>query len=408
MTARAVAYRAGSMAELRHTGPEHDRVLQVAARFIGAGFIAYLLVSIPQFGQPAGMVAPWFTPVAVLLAFGPGIGLFAVTFLRNYRRLIPVMVAAAAAGYVLAIALWFPAWTGMTTDIEATVWLNSFTGLPPIAVAFTFGLRSGAALLVLTSALGQLASDTGRIPAIQVGLLPATVFAVLFSSVFMVGMWMATRTGRELDDTLPGAKAAAAESAAVEARSAERARFDGLIHDRVIATLVAVEDDRGTERLAAQARAALDELSRLGGAGPVGDTEVTAAEAIAGIRATVAGIDPDTPVDVDRVDDRPLPPLPAHVLRALSEAVGEAMRNSVLHAGPDAGRAVLIELAADEIRVTVVDDGTGFDPAAVPPQRLGIEVSIRQRVAALPGGWARVHSAVGRGTTVQVAWERTG
>ena len=92
-------------------------------------------------------------------------------------------------------------------------------------------------------------------------------------------------------------------------------------------------------------------------------------------------------------------------MRALAEAVGEAVRNSVGHAGPDAECAVLVEIG-DALRVTVADDGVGFDPGAVPPERLGIEVSIRQRLRELPGAQARLRSAPGEGTTVQMAWER--
>lgn len=56
---------------------------------------------------------------------------------------------------------------------------------------------------------------------------------------------------------------AAAESAAAAAHNSERSRFDALIHDRVIATLVATKGQRDDPRLPEQAQQALDELSRL-------------------------------------------------------------------------------------------------------------------------------------------------
>lgn len=46
---------------------EHTRVLIVMSRFVGVGYLAYLLVSIPEFGQPPGLVAAWFTPVGGLI-----------------------------------------------------------------------------------------------------------------------------------------------------------------------------------------------------------------------------------------------------------------------------------------------------------------------------------------------------
>ncbi|HXF72461.1 MAG TPA: ATP-binding protein [Actinomycetota bacterium] len=83
--------------------------------------------------------------------------------------------------------------------------------------------------------------------------------------------------------------------------------------------------------------------------------------------------------------------------------VEEALRNVRNHAR---ARAVRVELrdADDGFVVRVSDDGRGFDPAAMPespPGHLGL-TAMRER-AELAGGWCRIQSAPGAGTTVE-AW----
>lgn len=207
----------------------------------------------------------------------------------------------------------------------------------------------------------------------------------------------------------------AADSAAAGARDSERSRFDALIHDRVIATLVAANGQHTDARLPEQAQQALAELSALAESGD-GEHQLTAAEAVARLRTAVTTIDADIPIGVvededgdeggDEGDglDRAAAGYPEAVVRALAEALGEALRNSLRHAGPDADRLVLIEVSAARLQVSVGDNGVGFDVTAVPPERLGIAVSIHGRIDDLPGGWAEVTSTPGRGTTVRLGW----
>ena len=50
----------------------------------------------------------------------------------------------------------------------------------------------------------------------------------------------------------------------------------------------------------------------------------------------------------------------------------------------------------------VVDEGRGFDPAAVPEDRLGLRASVQERLAVL-GGSVAVWSRPGRGTSVKIS-----
>jgi len=101
------------------------------------------------------------------------------------------------------------------------------------------------------------------------------------------------------------------------------------------------------------------------------------------------------------------PSIPAEVVRAIGGALAEALRNSARHAGQHARTVVRGTVSGDRVDLEVRDDGVGFDRDAVPPQRLGIAVSIRGRMSRVPQGHATVDSVPGEGTIVSLGWERT-
>ena len=98
---------------------------------------------------------------------------------------------------------------------------------------------------------------------------------------------------------------------------------------------------------------------------------------------------------------------PAEALAAVAEALltatEEALRNSLRHAGP-ANLTVHVTVRDGGVEVNVLDDGVGFDPAAVPGERLGIAQSIEARMRDAAGGSAQVVSTPGVGTRVVLGW----
>lgn len=88
----------------------------------------------------------------------------------------------------------------------------------------------------------------------------------------------------------------------------------------------------------------------------------------------------------------------------LARIVGEALRNAQQH-GQAAAATVTAQLTPDVVRVTIADDGAGFDPDA-PPQddRKHFGLRVMAARAGRLGGTLAIESAPGRGAQVRVEW----
>ncbi|MBL7260217.1 sensor histidine kinase [Paractinoplanes lichenicola] len=114
----------------------------------------------------------------------------------------------------------------------------------------------------------------------------------------------------------------------------------------------------------------------------------------------VARLRPDGPSPAITTAVPALPELPAALAPVLLSVGGELVRNAIHHAGAGTIRLV-VEVCASSVRLTVTDDGTGFDPSAVAPAG---HVGLR-----LIRGLVREHGGVLRfghdqGTTVTVTF----
>jgi signal transduction histidine kinase len=82
------------------------------------------------------------------------------------------------------------------------------------------------------------------------------------------------------------------------------------------------------------------------------------------------------------------------------------MVNSVQHAGPAKSRRLTVG-GNDQSGCTIEisDTGRGFELASVASARLGLRVSIQDRVAAA-GGVAVLRTSPGHGTVITLTWPR--
>ena len=96
--------------------------------------------------------------------------------------------------------------------------------------------------------------------------------------------------------------------------------------------------------------------------------------------------------------------IPVQAAEAVYSAAVQAMVNSLQHAGSDASilRWVAIRgTGFGGIRVQIGDTGSGFLLGDVPVERLGLRVSILERVASA-GGRVEIDSNPGEGTVIDI------
>lgn len=224
--------------------------------------------------------------------------------------------------------------------------------------------------------------------------------ALLFTAIFTSLALAIRRAGGQLDDASDLAAADTRRLATGEARVRERGRIEALLHDSILVALLA--SARHSPHAPAAARAALerlDDLERRGDDEPPGP--VDARDWLWRVQASTTALDPTARFSHEENDATAVP---ADVAEAILEASAEALRNSVLHAGP-AARAVHVRLGRSLVEVTVIDDGRGFDVDAVDEARLGMRISIRDRMRGIDGGRAVIVSRPGEGTRVAVGWK---
>jgi signal transduction histidine kinase len=108
-----------------------------------------------------------------------------------------------------------------------------------------------------------------------------------------------------------------------------------------------------------------------------------------GMRVTVSG------------DPLVLATLPAPVEQAVIMAVDQCLVNVSRHSGVAEAEVAIAEVG-HEITVMVTDAGRGFDASSTDPERLGLRLSVQDRIQAV-GGSVRLWSSPGAGTAILLA-----
>jgi signal transduction histidine kinase len=183
---------------------------------------------------------------------------------------------------------------------------------------------------------------------------------------------------------------------------AERVRVDAIVHDSVLTTLLyaARADTPEAQRQAAtMAGNAIGHLRDAALAMPNDDSAVRISAIAHRTREEIEQLHGQFEITMARLGTQSIP---AAAAEAIQSATMQAAVNSLNHAGEGAHRSVHFSVQGG-LRVVVRDDGSGFDMQSVPAERLGVRVSIIERMANV-GGTAEVVSAPGAGTVVTIRW----
>ncbi|MGN6743037.1 MAG: sensor histidine kinase [Amnibacterium sp.] len=378
--------------------------LAVAMSIFGVLFsvqsLPALLQQWPAMHTPGGMAIVVLVYGSILIS-----GLAAV--LRQWTRQIFVTAALA---YLVALALWpfsIAHFQGFSSSsIGAIPWIVQLAGVPSGFVIVA--RREWVTPALYTAFVG-----------VVIGVLRASVYGghvdlgrAVLDGIYLIALDLALLmltvavrlAAAQVDQAQNNALQRYAAAQIDQAMEAERVRTDALVHDSVLTTFLsaAAAQTQDAKTLAARmARNAMGHLSRATVAADTGP-HVTATDLLPRIQEDALAVVDRFELRTEVLDGRAVP---TAVAEALVSATVQAMTNSVKHAGgPEVARSVVLRgTSAGGVQAVIADAGRGFDPALIASERLGVRVSILERIR-LVGGEADIDTAPGLGTTITLSW----
>ncbi|WP_062205551.1 sensor histidine kinase [Demequina salsinemoris] len=383
-------------------GPAAERMLRNVYLSCGIGGLVFAALLLPRATDQLQYLRPVYGEALIL------VGLIAPISLAVLARWAPLRVMRAVAGATVitfaVLHLIFPlCLTDGLHSLDGAPWLQGINALHAVIATvvwqnqwvWLYGVAQAPIVMVT-----QMASRAESAAAAFQDAIGGTLYALI-----LMGMSLAVvRTAAKVDEAAGRARDEAAAQARAKALEREENRINAIVHDDVMSVLYAAAGPSSTDGLQDRAAEALEEIERLAeDVSPARD--YLPEELVAMLRSTALDASHDVRYHAAWEGDERIP---SDVAVAISEALGEALRNSLRHAGPAevVTRRVEVDARPSAVNVTCVDDGEGFDGKRVSTRRLGIRVSIIDRMSALEGGAAGVSSALGEGTSVYLRWKR--
>ena len=252
---------------------------------------------------------------------------------------------------------------------------------PQLEATRSEAARIGAGIVVVGAGITALIAGNLSFEVIRSSLLATTL--VLGGVALIIGPWIAVLMRERTEERRRRLHADA------------RADMAAHLHDSVLQTFALIQRTADPVVIAQLARQQERELRRwlyADSDDPAATTLKNSVDRVAGVVESRFDVSVETVVVGDVALDA--------ALEALMGAMGEAATNGAKWSGCDQV-SVYAEVEDDGVRVFVRDTGTGFDPAAVADDRLGVRESIIGRMERV-GGSADIRSAPGGGTEVEL------
>jgi signal transduction histidine kinase len=378
------------------------RVDSAVARSAGGFGVAFFLQTLPSLlGQLPNLHPVW----SIVMVGGLVASLLFTVVGAIVRRWVRVATAAFAVIYLAALVSWPFAVIDVSLVTDDSLWLYGLMTVATALAAIAFEVRLAAVYLIaipVIYAVIRIMPSGGDVGPSRAAL--DSVFALILGGVITIIFTMLRTAASSVDRAQQTALERYSHAVRQHAIEAERVQVDAIVHDSVLTTLLSAAraySPEAKELAATMAGNAIGHLREAVAVAPDSDAMVPAG--VLASRISEAAGTMSQPFDVSSTRlGRAALPIP--VAEAMYSAAVQGMVNSLQHAGSGVRRWVEVRgLGHGAIQVQVGDDGGGFDPATVPTERLGVRVSIIERLSSA-GGHAEIDSAPGRGTTVTLRW----
>lgn len=372
------------------------RALGVFALAFGAQAFPYLV------GQFDALRPGWAITIAVA-TYG---GFVAVTIAGFVGRWFEVASGFVAASYLVALVTWPLAVVDPGVVQAADPWLWYLCTVATSAAVFATTLPVATVYLFVTPivyGLVRLTPSGGGVPPAE-ALLDA-VYAIILGGAIVVLVTVLRQAASAVDAAQQTAVARYSSAIREHATELERVQVDAIVHDSVLTTFIQAaraQTPQQRELATTSARNAMAHVATAAVAAPLDASDVPLVDLRDRIAEGARAAAVDVAVSSHGISCHGIPAAAADVLHS---AALQAVVNSAQHAGdgPGVRRWVRVEWDDDRTTVEVGDTGVGFDPATAPEGRLGVRVSIVERVEGV-GGHAVVDTAPGAGTRIRLVW----
>jgi signal transduction histidine kinase len=386
----------------RVTNPLSLTRVESAIARSAAGFgVVFFLQSLPALLQQKSDVSPIYFTLSIVF-------LVASLLFAGVASLVGRLVAASSITFSLVYLVVLITWPLAVDPRHAPAdgpWLYYMLTIATAMAAVGFGVRLAVVyFVVLPGIYGLIRASTfgGDAPILQAVLNSA--YAFILGGVITIVITILRNAARSVDRAQDMALERYSHAVRHYATEAERVQVDAIVHDSVLTTLLSAArafTPEAKELAAVMAGNAIGYLRDSVLAAPATDAMVSGTTVANRISDAARAMSQPFTVRTITPGQSSMPPSAAE---AMYSAAVQAMVNSLQHAGTDVERWVTIRGSRDGgLQVQVGDRGSGFDLDSIPTERLGVRVSILERLDTA-GGRATIQSSPGAGTTITLRW----
>ncbi|MET1045058.1 MAG: ATP-binding protein [Microbacteriaceae bacterium] len=377
------------------------RVESIISRSVAAFGIVFAAQTLPAMLGQIDQANPVWAAAALTAIGGSLLIAVLASILQRWVRPAHGLVAIV---YLVALLSWPFAVTHPQMVTSSNHWLYYLLTVATATAAISFSTRLATAYLFVVPALYgliRLTAPGGAVSPPQAVL--DAVYAIILGGAVMIIVTMLRQASSSVDAAQATALNRYGYAVRQHATDVERVEVDAIVHDSVLTTLLAAGRAHSPEaqQLSAEmAGRAIGHLSDAATGVPADGSTVRSSVVAKRIADAVGTLPGHASVSVRDVGTALLPVAAAE---ALYSAAVQAAVNSSQHAGTVVRRWVSVTGAENGLQVEVGDNGVGFDLRTVPNERLGVRVSIIERLANV-GGRADVATAPGSGTVISMRW----
>jgi len=346
---------------------------------------------------------PIWSGVVVIAIFASVIVALVFSFARRWVRQGHATVAIV---YVVALVSWPFAIIHPQMEVD-NYWLYFLLTVGTSTAGIAFSTRVATIYLFVVPVIYGIIRMTppGGSESVQHAALDS-IYAIILGGAVNIVITMLRHAAQNVDTAQSTALERYGHAVRQHATEVERVQVDSIVHDSVLTTLISAArayTPEAMELAAVMAGNAIGHLHDAALVQPDDGTTVRLRAVAKRISEAAGGMSPPFQVRGAEVGSRSIP---VSAGEAVYSAAVQAMVNSIQHAGesPNIERWVMMKSARPGgILVEVGDTGRGFSIDSVPTERLGVRVSIIERVTNA-GGTVVINSAPDRGTLVSVRW----